>query len=75
VAQVSLEFSATAALRTIFAQPDRAAATQQLREVVKATASRWPRATEVVAGGEEDVLAYMAFPAEHWTRIYSTTPL
>jgi hypothetical protein len=30
---------------------------------------------EVVAGAEEDVLAYMAFPAEHWTRIYSTNPL
>jgi transposase-like protein len=64
-----------AALRTIFAQPDKAAATQQLREVVKAMASRWPRGADVVARAEEDVLAYMAFPAEHWTRIYSTNPL
>ena len=64
-----------AALRTIFAQPDRAAATQQLREVVKAMASRWPRGADVVARAEEDVLAYMAFPVEHWTRIYSTNPL
>ncbi len=65
----------TAALRTIFAQPDRAAATQQLREVVKAMAPRWPRAAEVVAAAEEDILAYMAFPVEHWTRIYSTSLL
>jgi len=64
-----------AALRTIFAQPDRAAATQQLREVVKAMASRWPRAADVVARAEQDVLAYMAFPVDHWTRIYSTNPL
>ena len=64
-----------AALRSIFAQPDRAAATQQLREVVKAMASRGPRAAEVVAGAEEDVLAYVPFPIEHWTRIYSTNPL
>lgn len=64
-----------AALRTIFAQPDRAAATQQLREVVKAMASRWPRGADVVARAEEEVLAYMAFPVEHWTRIYSTNPL
>ena len=64
-----------AALRTIFAQPDKAAATQQLREVVKAMASRWPRGADVVARAQEDVLAYMAFPAEHWTRIYSTNPL
>src|SRR3990172_5269693 len=47
-----------AALRTIFAQPDRAAATQQLRQVVKAMGSRWPRAADVVARAEEDVLAY-----------------
>jgi transposase-like protein len=64
-----------AALRTIFAQPDRAATTQQLREVVKAMASRWPKAAKVVAEAEEDVLAYMSFPEEHWTRIYSTNPL
>ena len=24
---------------------------------------------------EEDVLAYMAFPKEHWTQIHSTNPL
>ncbi len=64
-----------AALRTIFAQPDREAAGQQLREVAQAMRGRWPRAAEVVAAAEEDVLAYMAFPPEHWTRIYSTNPL
>jgi len=64
-----------AALRTIFAQPDRAAAKQQLREVVKAMGSRWPRAADLVAGAEEYVLAYVAFPVEHWTRIYSINPL
>jgi len=26
-------------------------------------------------GVEDEVLTYMAFPAEHWTRIYSTNPL
>jgi transposase-like protein len=64
-----------AAIRTIFAQPDREAAGQQLAEVVKAMASRWPRAAEVLAAGEEDVLTYMDFPRAHWTRIYSTNPL
>lgn len=62
-------------LRTIFAQPNRAAASQQLREVATAMAPRWPRAADVVARAEEDVLAYMSFPEEHWTRIYSTNPL
>jgi len=64
-----------AAMRTIFAQPDREAAGQQLNEVVKAVQPRWPKAAEVVARAEDDVLAYMNFPPEHWTRIYSTNPL
>jgi putative transposase len=64
-----------AALRTIFAQPDRAAAGAQLAEAVKAMMGRWPKAAEVVAEAENDVLAYMSFPEEHWTRIYSTNPL
>jgi putative transposase len=64
-----------AALRTIFAQPDREAAGAQLAEVVKAMKGRWPKAAEVVAEAEDDVLAYMSFPEEHWTRIYSTNPL
>ena len=29
----------------------------------------------MVARAEDDVLAYMNFPPEHWTRIYSTNPL
>jgi transposase-like protein len=38
-------------------------------------APRWAQATEVLLAGEDDVLTYMAFPPEHWTRIYSTNPL
>jgi putative transposase len=64
-----------AALRTIFAQPDRQAAHQQLEEVVQAMRTRWPKAAELLAEAEEDILAYMAFPPEHWSRIYSTNPL
>ena len=64
-----------AAIRTIFAQPDREAARQQLAEVVKAMRSRWPKAAEVLERAEEDILAYMAFPQKHWSRIYSTNPL
>jgi len=64
-----------AAMRTIFAQPHREAAGQQLGEVVQAMRDRWPQAAQVLEGAEEDVLAYMAFPIEHWTRIYSTNPL
>jgi putative transposase len=64
-----------ALVRMVFAQPNREAAGQQLAETVKAMQPRWPKAAEVLAAAEDDVLAYMAFPLEHWTRIYSTNPL
>jgi putative transposase len=64
-----------AAVRTIFAQPQQAAACQQLQEVYKAMCPRWPKAAELLAEAEEDILAYMVFPQEHWKRIYSNNPL
>jgi putative transposase len=64
-----------AAIRTIFAQHSQEAARQQLAEVRRAMEARWPKAAEVLAAGEDDVLVYMTFPPEHWTRIYSTNPL
>ena len=43
-----------AALRTMFARPAKAAATQQLRDTATAMASRWPKAGGVVADAEEE---------------------
>jgi len=64
-----------AAMRTIFAQGDRATAGQQLQVIVDFLDARWPNAAKVLAAAEDDLLAYMAFPQVHWTRIYSTNPL
>jgi len=64
-----------AALRTMFAQPDRVSAGKQLAVVADTMAPRWPRVAELLRAAAEDVLAYMAFPSEHWTRLYSTNPL
>ncbi len=64
-----------AAVRTIFAQPDRQAAGVQLAEAVQAMQRRWPKAAERLEKAEADILAYMVFPPELWTRIYSTNPL
>lgn len=64
-----------AAIRTIFAQHNQEAARQQLAEVVRVMEARWPKAADVLAAGEDDILIYMTFPPEHWTRIYSTNPL
>ena len=64
-----------AALRTIYAQPNQEAARRQLRAVYDAMAPRWPKAAEVLLEAENDILAYMLFPAEHWKRIYSNNVL
>jgi putative transposase len=64
-----------AAVRTIFAQPSRKAASEQLTVVAEALEKRWPKAAQLLIAAEDDILAYMAFPKEHWTRIYSTNPL
>jgi putative transposase len=64
-----------AALRTIYAQPNQEAARRQLCAVYEAMAPRWSRAAEVLLEAENDILAYMAFPIEHWKRIYSNNVL
>jgi len=64
-----------ALVRTVFAQPERELAKRQVTEVVRVVEARWPKAATVLREAEDDVLAYMTFPQEHWTRIYSTNPL
>jgi len=64
-----------AALRTVFAQGDQPAARRQLRAVYEAMLPRWPKAAQVLIQAENDILAYMTFPQEHWKRIYSNNVL
>jgi putative transposase len=64
-----------AALRTIYAQPNQDAARRQLRAVYEAMHTRWQNAAQLLVEAEDDILAYMSFPVEHWKRIYSTNVL
>jgi len=64
-----------ALVRTVFAQPDIEAAREQLGRVVASLGHRYPRAAALLSEAAEDVLAYMAFPREHWQKIHSTNPL
>lgn len=64
-----------ALVRTVFAQPDKASAHAQLGEVAVSLEERFPRAAELLREAEEDILAYMAFPSEHWRQLHSTNPL
>nr|WP_243123489.1 IS256 family transposase [Thermaerobacter sp. FW80] len=64
-----------ALVRTIFAQPDLESAREQLEHVAANLDRRFPQAAALLRDAMEDVLAYMAFPTEHWRRIHSTNVL
>ena len=64
-----------AIVRTVFAQPDRAAARLQVAEVAARLEKAFPKTATLLRSAEDDVLAYMSFPRAHWTRLYSTNPL
>ena len=64
-----------ATIRTVFAQPDAKSAHQQWRRVSEGFRHRFGRLSELMEEAEEDVLAYAAFPAEHWQKIWSNNPL
>jgi putative transposase len=64
-----------AAIRQAFLQPDAAAAHQTWRHVADQLRARWPKLAALMDDSEHDVLAYMAFPTQHRTKLHSTNPL
>src|SRR5215216_4563791 len=64
-----------ATIRTVFAQPDPAAAREQWRRVADTFRPRFGRLAELLDTAEADVLAYLAFPAGHWRQVWSNNPL
>jgi transposase-like protein len=64
-----------ATIRTVFAEPDAESAREQWLRVADGFRSRFPRLSELMEEAEEDVLAYAAFPGEHWQKIWSNNPL
>jgi transposase-like protein len=60
---------------TAFAEADQVAARKQWRAVADQLRSRVPRLAALMDGAEEDVLAYMAFPAAHRAKLHSTNTL
>jgi putative transposase len=61
-------------VRTTFAQPDAASVWDQHGRVVDQLGERFPAAAELLAEHAEDVLAFTAFPKEHWKQIWSNNP-
>lgn len=64
-----------AAIRQAFNQPDREQAGQTWRRVADQLRSRWPKLAGLMDETEHDVLAYMAFPRQHRTKLHSTNPI
>jgi transposase-like protein len=65
----------TAMIKTIFAQETSQDAHMQWRTIADALRDRAPRLAEMMDAAREDVLAYTAFPKDHWPQISSTNPL
>lgn len=62
-------------IATAFAQDDAAAARTQWRQVADQLRPKVPKLAAMMDEAEPDVLAYMAFPKNHRTKIHSTNPL
>lgn len=60
---------------TAYAQEDAAAAHAQWRTVADQLRPKVPRLAALMDGAEEDVLAYMHFPAAHRAKLHSTNPI
>ena len=64
-----------AAIRTAFTQETQKAASTEWRAVAGRLRPRFPKLADLMDEAEDDVLAHMSFPKEHWTQIHSTNPL
>ena len=64
-----------AAIRQVFAADDAAEARSRLAGVVSSLEGAAAKVALLLEAAEEELLAFMAFPAEHWTKLRSTNPL
>jgi len=63
------------AIRQVFAAASGAEAAERLAEVVERLESPAPKVAALLEAAEPDVLAFFAFPREHWSKLRSTNPL
>jgi putative transposase len=63
------------AIRQVFAAADAGEAHARLTEVTVALEQSAPKVARLLAAAEEELLAFMSFPREHWSKLRSTNPL
>ncbi len=61
-------------VRTVFAQPDAHSSWAQLERVVDQLQGRFPEVATALVDMAPDLLAFTAFPKEHWRQIWSNNP-
>jgi transposase-like protein len=64
-----------ALIRQLFTAPDGIEARRRLGDAVAQLQARLPKLAALLEDAEDDVLAFYAFPAEHWPKLRSTNPL
>jgi putative transposase len=62
-------------VRTIFAQPDADTVGEQYQRIVDQLENRFPEAAALLDEAGPDLLAFTAFPKEHWRQLWSNNPL
>jgi len=62
-------------VRTIFAQPDAATVHEQHRRIVDQLEQRFPDAATLLDEAGPELLAFTAFPKEHWRQVWSNNSL
>lgn len=65
----------SAFIATAFAQDTPEAASTQWRNVADQIRPKVPKLATLMDSAEQDVLAYMTFPWQHWTKLHSTNPI
>jgi transposase-like protein len=71
----SVQGKAKAALHEIWMAPTRAQAIKAFDAFLKNYQAKYPKATDKLVKDREALLAFYAFPAEHWMHLRTTNPI
>ena len=71
----SLQGKAKSDLQAIWMAPTRKAAEQAFARFLKRYGAKYPKATEKLVKDRDALLAFFAFPAEHWVHLRTTNPI
>jgi putative transposase len=71
----SLQGKAKADLQAIWMAPTRKQATHAFKRFINRYGAKYPKATEKLEKDRAALLAFFAFPAEHWAHLRTTNPI